>query len=74
MFVPQDQSGMNDAAPAAPRRAYRLTRRPEERVRVLGVVMDLVRPEEVMHHVTVKPSPMASGSCVANYNRPQRLS
>jgi len=34
---------------AAGRRPYRLARRPEERVRVLGALMDLVRPEEVFH-------------------------
>jgi exopolysaccharide biosynthesis WecB/TagA/CpsF family protein len=67
MFVPQDQSGMNDAAPAAPRRAYRLTRRPEERVRVLGGVMDLVRPEEVFHFVTGKLEARQS-AIVANHN------
>jgi len=67
MFVPQEQSGMNDAAPAAPRRPYRLTRRPEERVRVLGGVMDLVRPEEVFHFVTGKLEARQS-AIVANHN------
>ncbi len=67
MFVPQEQSGMNDAAPAAPRRPYRLTRRPEERVRVLGGVMDLVRPEEVFHFVTGKLEARQS-VIVANHN------
>jgi N-acetylglucosaminyldiphosphoundecaprenol N-acetyl-beta-D-mannosaminyltransferase len=67
MFVPQEQSGMNDAAPAAPRRAYRLTRRPEERVRVLGGVMDLVRPQEVFHFVTGKLEARQS-AIVANHN------
>jgi N-acetylglucosaminyldiphosphoundecaprenol N-acetyl-beta-D-mannosaminyltransferase len=37
----------------APRRPFRQNRRPGlERVRVLGADVDLVRPEEVMHHVT----------------------
>jgi len=34
---------------AAERRPYRRARRPEERVRVLGGLMDLVKPEEVFH-------------------------
>lgn len=67
MFVPQEQSGLNDAAPAAPRRAYRLTRRPEERVRVLGGTMDLVRPEEVFHFVSGKLDARQS-AIVANHN------
>jgi len=58
---------MNDGAPAAPRRPYRLTRRPEERVRVLGGVMDLVRPEEVFHFVTGKLEARQS-VIVANHN------
>ncbi len=33
------------------RRPYRKTRRPVERIRILGVTMDLVRLEEIMHHV-----------------------
>lgn len=67
MFVPQEQSGMNDAAPAAPRRPHRLTRRPEERVRVLGGTVDLVRPEEVFHFVTGKLEARQS-AIVANHN------
>jgi N-acetylglucosaminyldiphosphoundecaprenol N-acetyl-beta-D-mannosaminyltransferase len=65
MFVQQVQSG--DAAPAAPRRPYRLTRRPEERVRVLGGTMDLVRPEEVFHFVLGKLDARQS-AIVANHN------
>ena len=46
MFVQREQNGARDAAtaapPVAPRRPYRLTRRPDERVRVLGGAMDLV--------------------------------
>jgi N-acetylglucosaminyldiphosphoundecaprenol N-acetyl-beta-D-mannosaminyltransferase len=67
MFVPQEQSGPNEAAPAAPRRPYRLSRRPEERVRVLGGTMDLVRPEEVFHFVTGKLEARQS-AIVANHN------
>jgi len=33
------------------RRPIRTERRPRERVRLLGQTMDLVRPEEVLHHV-----------------------
>lgn len=44
-----------DAAPAdrreAARRPFRKARRGRERVRLLGQTVDLVRPEEVMHHV-----------------------
>lgn len=49
------------------RKPFRQHRRKRERVRALGVDMDLVRPEEVMHHVSVA---VANGErfCVANYN------
>ena len=67
MFVPQEQSGFNEAAPAAPRRPYRLARRPEERVRVLGGTVDLVRPEEVFHFVTGKLE-AGQSAIVANHN------
>lgn len=67
MFVPQEQSGFNEAAPAAPRRPYRLARRPEERVRVLGGTVDLVRPEEVFHFVTGKLG-AGQSAIVANHN------
>ncbi|MFY8143415.1 MAG: glycosyltransferase, partial [Caulobacter sp.] len=67
MFVPQEQSGLNEAAPAAPRRPYRLSRRPEERVHVLGGTMDLVRPEEVFHFVTGKLE-ARQNAIVANHN------
>lgn len=67
MFVPQEQSGFNEAAPAAPRRPYRLARRPEERVRVLGGSVDLVRPEEVFHFVTGKLE-AGQSAIVANHN------
>lgn len=67
MFAPIEQSGVNDAAPAAPRRPYRLARRPEERVHVLGGVMDLVRPQEVFHFVAGKLEARQS-AIVANHN------
>lgn len=67
MFVRQEQSGLNEAAPAAPRRPYRLARRPEERVRVLGGTVDLVRPEEVFHFVTGKLE-AGQSAIVANHN------
>lgn len=35
-----------------PRRSFRRTRRSKERVALLGGEVDLVRPEEVLHHVT----------------------
>ncbi len=48
-------------------RPFRLTRRPEERVRLLGAVMDLVRAEEVFHFVAGR---LAAGekTLVANHN------
>ena len=52
---------------AAPRQAYRKARRAHERVRLLGQAMDLVRPEEVMHHLQLA---VAEGrkSLIANHN------
>lgn len=49
------------------RRAYRRRRRSEERVNILGGEVDLVRPEEVLHHVEAS---VASGRrfLVANHN------
>jgi N-acetylglucosaminyldiphosphoundecaprenol N-acetyl-beta-D-mannosaminyltransferase len=49
------------------RTPFRQRRRRRERVHALGVEMDLVRPEEVMHHVAAA---VAAGEryCVANYN------
>ncbi|MET3664089.1 WecB/TagA/CpsF family glycosyltransferase [Caulobacter sp. 1776] len=64
MSVQEEQSV---AAPIAPRRPYRLTRRPEERVHVLGGTMDLVRPEEVFHFVSGKLDARQS-VIVANHN------
>ena len=52
---------------AAVRRPYRRQRRPEERVRLLGEAVDLVRPEEVLHHVQAA---VAEGrkTLIANHN------
>lgn len=57
---------MTEAILAA-ERPFRRTRRPEERVRLLGLEMDLIRPEEVMHHVAHR---LAAGeqTIVANHN------
>jgi N-acetylglucosaminyldiphosphoundecaprenol N-acetyl-beta-D-mannosaminyltransferase len=44
-----------------------MSRRPEERVRVLGGAMDLVRPEEVFHFVAGKIA-AREGAIVANHN------
>ncbi|MDQ1154384.1 WecB/TagA/CpsF family glycosyltransferase [Brevundimonas sp. SORGH_AS_0993] len=52
---------------AAPRRAFRKARRSRERVRLLGQAVDLVKPEEVMHHLQ---QAVAEGrkSLIANHN------
>lgn len=52
---------------AAPRQAYRKARRAHERVRLLGQAMDLVRPEEVMHHLQLAVAE-ARKSLIANHN------
>ena len=49
------------------RQNFRLNRRPEERVHVLGGAMDLVRPEEVFHFVAGKIA-AREGAVVANHN------
>ncbi len=49
------------------RKPFRQHRRKRERVLALGVEMDLVRPEEVMHQV-VSAIEAAEPYCVANYN------
>ena len=49
------------------RTAFRKSRRTRERVHALGVDMDLVRPEEVMHHVEASVE-AGESFCVANYN------
>ena len=48
-------------------RPFRLKRRPEERVRVLGAAMDLVRPEEVFHFVAGRLA-RGESSIIANHN------
>jgi N-acetylglucosaminyldiphosphoundecaprenol N-acetyl-beta-D-mannosaminyltransferase len=52
---------------AQPRRPHRLRRRALERVQLLGEAVDLIRPEEVMHHVQAW---VAEGrqALVANHN------
>ena len=52
---------------AAPRAAFRQRRRPCERVRILGQSVDLVKPEEVQHHIQAA---VAEGrkSLIANHN------
>ena len=62
MFLPA-----RDAFSPEVRQNFRLNRRPEERVRVLGGSMDLVRPEEVFHFVAGKIAARES-AVVANHN------
>jgi N-acetylglucosaminyldiphosphoundecaprenol N-acetyl-beta-D-mannosaminyltransferase len=62
MFLPA-----RDAFSPEARRPFRMSRRPEERVRVLGGAMDLVRPEEVFHFVAGKIA-AREGAIVANHN------
>lgn len=62
MFLPA-----RDAFPVEARRPYRMNRRPEERVKVLGGEMDLVRPEEVFHFVAGRITG-GKGAIVANHN------
>jgi N-acetylglucosaminyldiphosphoundecaprenol N-acetyl-beta-D-mannosaminyltransferase len=58
---------MTDERRGRERKPFRTTRRKRERVHALGVDMDLVRPEEVMHQVTAA---ITDGTpyCIANYN------
>lgn len=69
MYLRLQESDAPEAATPAPaaRRPYRLKRRPEERVQVLGGTMDLVRPEEVFHFVQGKLE-AGQGAIVANHN------
>jgi N-acetylglucosaminyldiphosphoundecaprenol N-acetyl-beta-D-mannosaminyltransferase len=60
-------SDLRKASSAPPRSAYRLNRRPEERVQVLGGVMDLVKAAEVFHFVKTRLS-QAKKTIVANHN------
>jgi len=59
-------SGGDGISAVEPRR-FRLNRRPEERVHLLGAVMDLVRSEEVFHFVSGKIAARQS-AIVANHN------
>jgi len=65
--VDQTQTRAAAATAQAVTRPFRLKRRPEERVSVLGAAMDLVRPEEVFHFVAGR---LARGetSIIANHN------
>lgn len=61
-----------DSAPAATaetndRLPFRLNRRPEERIRLLGQTMDLVKPEEVLHFISGRVR-RGLGGIVANHN------
>lgn len=51
----------------APRRSFRQARRTEERIRLLGESVDLVRPEEVLLHVE-RSVEAGAQSVVANHN------
>lgn len=62
MFLPA-----RDASSPEVRQNFRMSRRPEERVQVLGGSMDLVRPEEVFHFVAGKIAARES-AVVANHN------
>lgn len=62
MFLPA-----RDAFSPEVRQNFRMNRRPEERVQVLGGSMDLVRPEEVFHFVSGKIA-AREGAVVANHN------
>lgn len=66
-MVANTQNLRGKTSPGAQRRPFRLKRRPEERVRLLGQVMDMVKAEEVMHFVA---NHVAQGkrAIVANHN------
>lgn len=49
------------------RMPFRLNRRPEERIRLLGQTMDLVKPEEVLHFISGRVR-RGLGGIVANHN------
>jgi N-acetylglucosaminyldiphosphoundecaprenol N-acetyl-beta-D-mannosaminyltransferase len=61
-----DQSAPRQAAGAA-RAPFRRMRRPEERVRLLGAVMDLVKPAEVFHFAAARIAQRRK-TIVANHN------
>lgn len=62
MFLPA-----RDAFSLEVRQNFRMSRRPEERVEVLGGAMDLVRPEEVFHFVAGKIA-AREAAVIANHN------
>ncbi|MGH7019655.1 MAG: WecB/TagA/CpsF family glycosyltransferase, partial [Brevundimonas sp.] len=49
------------------RRPFRQARRPEERVRILGETVDLMRPEEVLLHIERRIE-AGQQSIIANHN------
>lgn len=68
----QEPHGVDQAKAAPDRRArerrpFRQQRRPEERVRILGEIVDLMRPEEVLLHVE-RCVEAGRRSVVANHN------
>ncbi len=50
-----------------PRAAHRARRRPEERIRLLGALVDLVRPEEMLLYVDRKAA-LGEAAIIANHN------
>jgi len=60
-------AGLSPDRRRARRRSIRARRRPQERVWILGEVMDLVRPEEVLQHVETWVS-QGRKALVANHN------
>jgi N-acetylglucosaminyldiphosphoundecaprenol N-acetyl-beta-D-mannosaminyltransferase len=62
MFLPA-----RDAFSTEVRQNFRMSRRPEERVEVLGGAIDLVRPEEVFHFVAGKIA-AREAAVIANHN------
>ncbi|MES2034542.1 MAG: WecB/TagA/CpsF family glycosyltransferase [Pseudomonadota bacterium] len=66
-MVASTQHLRGKTSPDEQRRPFRLKRRPEERVRLLGQVMDMVKAEEVLHFVA---NHVAQGkrAIVANHN------
>jgi N-acetylglucosaminyldiphosphoundecaprenol N-acetyl-beta-D-mannosaminyltransferase len=50
-----------------PRAPYRLRRRPEERIRLLGALVDLVKPEEMLLYVDRKAA-LGEAAIIANHN------
>jgi N-acetylglucosaminyldiphosphoundecaprenol N-acetyl-beta-D-mannosaminyltransferase len=61
------QAACSDPTPQGGVRPFRLKRRAEERVQLLGETMDLVRPEEVFHFVAGRLA-RGESSVVANHN------